>query len=109
MNGPEESPRAQAGRPQRPVDPDSGPVAKLAWELRELRARAGSPSYRTLAKKAHYAASTLADAAKGNRLPTLEVTLAYVLACGEDAATWEGCVHGSGVRVWPGRRRGVVK
>lgn len=89
MNGPEESPRARAGRPQRPVDPDSGPVAKLAWELRELRARAGSPSYRTLAKKAHYAASTLADAAKGNRLPTLEVTLAYVLACGEDAATWE--------------------
>ncbi|MDO0939178.1 hypothetical protein QQY66_48580 [Streptomyces sp. DG2A-72] len=81
--------RPRVGRPQRPVDPSSGPVAKLAWGLRELRALAGSPAYRVLAKKAHYAASTLADAAKGDRLPTLEVTLAYVRACGGDAGEWE--------------------
>lgn len=78
-----------AGRPQRPVDPATGPVAKLAWELRELREQAGAPPYRTLAKKAHFAASTLAEAAKGERLPTLEVTLAYARACGGDLAAWE--------------------
>ncbi len=64
-------------------------MAKLAWGLRELRAHAGSPTYRVLANKAHYAASTLADAAKGERLPTLEVTLAYVRACGGDVGEWE--------------------
>ncbi|KRV48826.1 hypothetical protein AQ490_23475 [Wenjunlia vitaminophila] len=54
-----------------------------------MREEAGSPSYRLLARKAHYAASTLADAAKGDRLPTLEVTLAYVRACGGPEAEWK--------------------
>ncbi|MEV0504022.1 WD40 repeat domain-containing protein [Streptomyces spectabilis] len=77
------------GRPQRPVDPAAGPAAKLAGELRELRESAGAPAYRVLAKRAHFAASTLAEAAKGHRLPTLEVTLAYVRACGGDVVVWE--------------------
>lgn len=89
VDGSQDRPRPRVGRPQRPLDPGSGPVAQLAWELRELRARAGSPGYRALAKTAHYAASTLAEAAKGDRLPTLEVTLAYVRACGGDAGQWE--------------------
>ncbi|OPC81352.1 hypothetical protein B4N89_10700 [Embleya scabrispora] len=84
-----ERPVPRAGRPQRPVDPDAGPVARLAWELRELRQAAGAPTYRTLARRAHYAASTLAEAAKGERLPTLAVTLAYVRACGGDVDDWE--------------------
>ncbi|MCS0637773.1 hypothetical protein NX801_19305 [Streptomyces sp. LP05-1] len=89
MHGSQERPPPRVGRPQRPIDPASGPVAELASELRELRTRAGSPGYRALAKKAHYSASTLADAAKGDRLPTLEVTLAYVQACGGDTDAWE--------------------
>ncbi|WP_141747278.1 hypothetical protein [Streptomyces agglomeratus] len=64
-------------------------MQRLAWELRHLREKAGEPSYRSLAKKAHYSASTLAEAAKGDRLPTLEVTLAYVKACGGDMTHWE--------------------
>ncbi|MFI0447464.1 helix-turn-helix domain-containing protein [Actinomadura sp. 6N118] len=80
--------RRGAGRPERAVDPDAGPVERLAWELRQLREQAGAPSYRLLAKKAHYSASTLAEAARGRRLPTLEVTLAYVEACGGDKDEW---------------------
>ncbi|MCX4586296.1 WD40 repeat domain-containing protein [Streptomyces sp. NBC_01481] len=90
MAGTDESRRrSRAGRPQRPVDPEAGPVQRLAFELRHLREKAGAPSYRSLAKTAHYSASTLAEAAKGDRFPTLEVTLAYVEACGGNAAQWE--------------------
>ncbi|MEU8153449.1 helix-turn-helix transcriptional regulator [Micromonospora sp. NPDC048986] len=76
------------GRPEKPVDPTAGPVQRLAWQLRRLREHAGNPSYRLLARRAHYSASTLADAAKGGRLPSLEVTLGYVQACGGDPAEW---------------------
>jgi WD40 repeat protein len=76
------------GRPEKPVDPDAGPVQRLAWQLRQLRERAGSPSYRRLARAAHYSASTLAEAAKGDRLASLEVTLAYAAALGGDVDEW---------------------
>ncbi|MFD2690762.1 helix-turn-helix domain-containing protein [Streptomyces phyllanthi] len=76
------------GRPEKPLDPEAGPVQRLAWQLRRLRERAGSPSYRALAQRAHYSASTLAEAAKGDRLASLAVILAYVEACGGDRAEW---------------------
>jgi WD40 repeat protein len=63
-------------------------VQRLAWQLRRLRERAGNPGYRRLAQRAHYSASTLAEAAKGDRLASLEVTLAYVAACGGDLDEW---------------------
>jgi WD40 repeat protein len=56
--------------------------------LRELRRSAGNPTYRVLAKRAHYAATTLAEAAAGDRLPTLAVALAYARACNGDGAVW---------------------
>ncbi|GAA1560134.1 hypothetical protein GCM10009678_48870 [Actinomadura kijaniata] len=80
---------AQLGRPEQPVDPLAGPVERLAWELRRLRDRAGRPSYRELAQRAHFSRSTLAEAANGMRLPSLEATLAYAVACGGDRAEWE--------------------
>ena len=52
-------------------------------------AAAGSPGYRELARRAHYSVTTLAQAAWGEALPSLAVTLAYVRACGGDAADWE--------------------
>jgi WD40 repeat protein len=76
------------GRPEKPIDPDAGPVQRLAWQLRQLREQAGSPSYRRLAVRAHYSASTLAEAAKGDRLPSLELTLGYAQACGADPVEW---------------------
>ncbi|WP_019075037.1 nSTAND1 domain-containing NTPase [Streptomyces hokutonensis] len=76
------------GRPERPVDPGAGAVQELAHALRELRRAAGGPSYRTMAKAAGFAATTLSQAAAGERLPRLAVVEGYVQACGGDPAEW---------------------
>ncbi|MCO5995311.1 P-loop NTPase fold protein [Actinoallomurus rhizosphaericola] len=66
-----------------------GPLQQFALALRELRANApGTPTFRELARGANYSASTLAAAAAGRRLPTLDVTLAFVRACGGDVDEW---------------------
>ena len=75
-------------RPERPVQPEAGPVGELAQELRAIRKSAGSPTYRTLAAWTHYSAATLARAASGHTLPTREVTVAYAVACGGDPEEW---------------------
>ncbi|MDX3841480.1 WD40 repeat domain-containing protein [Streptomyces europaeiscabiei] len=78
------------GRPERPLDPAAGPVQRLAHELRELRRTAGSPSYRAMAEgAAGFSATTLSQAAAGERLPSLAVVLGYVRACGGDPGAWE--------------------
>lgn len=77
------------GRPERPIDPGQGPVSAFAHDLRRLRQAAGSPSYRELARLAHFSATALSAAASGASLPSLAVTLAYVRACGGDVADWE--------------------
>jgi WD40 repeat protein len=79
----------QVGRPERPLDPAAGPLQRFAFELRQLRLRAGAPSYRQLSKRAHYSATALSEAAGGERLPSLAVALAYVDACGGDRLDWE--------------------
>ena len=75
-------------RPERPVGPGEGPTQRFAVALRDLRRSAGNPTYRVLAKRAHYAATTLAQAAAGERLPSLDVALAYARACGDDTTEW---------------------
>jgi len=76
-------------RPERVLDPTEGPVSAFAVQLRALRARAGGAAYRELARGTGFSATTLAEAAGGRRMPTLEVTLAYVKACGGDVAEWQ--------------------
>ncbi|GAA2589307.1 hypothetical protein GCM10010304_36880 [Streptomyces roseoviolaceus] len=78
-----------AGRHEVPVDPAAGPVQRFAFELRKLRAQADGITYRSLAQRAGYSVTTLAQAAGGERLPTLPVALAYAGACGGDLAEWE--------------------
>lgn len=51
------------GRPERPLDPGTGPVQRLAYELRDLRKAAGGPSYRAMAQGAGFSATTLSQAA----------------------------------------------
>jgi hypothetical protein len=77
------------GRPERGLDVADGPVEAFVAELRDLRRTAGNPSYRELAKRAHYAPTTFSSAVSGYRLPTLEVTLAFVSACAGDVERWE--------------------
>ena len=80
-------------RRERPLDPDGDALSQFARGLRGLREKAGNPTYRELARRAHYAAGTLSDAAGGRKLPTLAVTLAYVRACEGDVARWEKAWH----------------
>jgi WD40 repeat protein/transcriptional regulator with XRE-family HTH domain len=77
------------GRPERPVDPEAGPVHRFAHELRLLRREAGSPSYRTMAQRARFSVTALSRAASGERLPSAAVVRAYAQACGADPDAWE--------------------
>ena len=77
------------GRPESPLDPGEGPLQRLAFELRKLRVEAGSPTYREMAARTGTGASTLSQAAAGERLATLPTVLAYVRACGGNPAEWE--------------------
>ena len=77
------------GRPERPIDPDAGPVADFAFRLRKLRDEAGRPSYRELARRASFSVTVLSEAAGGRSLPTLAVVRGYVRACGGDVGEWE--------------------
>ncbi|MDX2549037.1 helix-turn-helix domain-containing protein [Streptomyces sp. WI04-05B] len=77
------------GRPERPVDPRAGAVQRFAHELRVLREAAGKPTYRVMAGRTDFSVTVLAQAASGERLPSLAVVLAYARACGADPAEWE--------------------
>lgn len=72
-------------RPENPLDPHAGPVAEFAAGLRRLGARR---TYRELAQRAHTSASALSQAANGQKVPTWEVTAAFVRACGGDLDEW---------------------
>ncbi|GLY85186.1 helix-turn-helix domain-containing protein [Actinoallomurus iriomotensis] len=78
---------AVSTRDHEPGSRDDG-LEAFAAGLRDLRRAAGNPSYRELARQAHYSASVLASAASGRSLPTLDVTRAYVAACGGDVDAW---------------------
>jgi len=66
----------------------SSAKAAFAGELRLMRERAGSPSFRELARRAHFSVSTLAEATAGRRLPSEQVVRAFAAACGEDPDSW---------------------
>lgn len=76
------------GRPERPVDPDRGPLHQFAAELRALRREAGNPTYRELSERSHYSPSALSRAASGHSLPTLAVIIGFVTGCGADPEPW---------------------
>ncbi|MBP2328269.1 hypothetical protein JOF56_008654 [Kibdelosporangium banguiense] len=73
---------------ERPLGAEDTPLLKFAGDLRRLRRRAGTPSYRELGRRAHYSAAALAEATAGRRLPSLAVTRAFVRECGGDVAEW---------------------
>lgn len=76
-------------RPEKPISRDHGPLSEFALGLRELRQQAGGISYRELSRRTHFSASVLSEAASGNRLPSLQVTKAFVEACQGDTDAWE--------------------
>ncbi|GLZ31949.1 hypothetical protein Lesp02_41370 [Lentzea sp. NBRC 105346] len=80
-------------RSERPLPNDGTPLSGFATDLRSLRQRAGGPPYRELGRRAGYSAATLSEAAGGKRLPSLDVTLAFVRACDGDTDEWENRWH----------------
>ncbi|MET9633690.1 helix-turn-helix domain-containing protein [Lentzea sp. NPDC006480] len=76
-------------RKERPLDAGDSAVLTFARELRSLRESAGKPTYRELSSVTHYSEAALSQAAGGRKLPTLQVTLAYVRACGGSEEEWE--------------------
>ncbi|SDY98843.1 WD domain-containing protein, G-beta repeat-containing protein [Amycolatopsis xylanica] len=75
-------------RTEQPLVPDGTKLTEFAADLRKLREQAGRPPYRELARLAHYSSTTLSDAAAGRKLPSLDVTLAFVRACEGDEEEW---------------------
>ncbi|WP_194894426.1 XRE family transcriptional regulator [Catenulispora pinisilvae] len=76
------------GRLEKQLDPQGGPEARLAVDLRELRRLAGAPTYREMSKAAGYSPSALSAAASGAGLPSVGVLTGYVRACGGDVEAW---------------------
>lgn len=77
-------------RPERSADKDDADLAEFAQGLRTLRASA-ELRLADLAERAHYSIAALSEASSGRRgkLPSWELTRAYVEACGGDPADWE--------------------
>jgi hypothetical protein len=75
------------GRPDDPIDPHA-PFADFANGLRALKARS-MKTYEQIAAEVNFCRSALSTAANGRRLPTYEVTLAYVRACGGPVLEWK--------------------
>lgn len=80
-------------RGERPLEYGDSALLRFAADLRRLRAGAGQVSYRELAARSHYSTTTLSDAAGGRKLPTLDVTLAYVRGCRGDEEEWRRRWH----------------
>jgi hypothetical protein len=57
-------------------------------DLAELRREAGQPSLRKMAGVSHYSHTALSSVLSGTRLPSQELTLAFVRACGGDEQAW---------------------
>lgn len=59
-------------------------------KLVALRAQAGNPSFRKMARRSgKIAHTTLHDAVRGNRLPSWETVEQFVIACEEDPQKWK--------------------
>ncbi|MFI6439870.1 helix-turn-helix domain-containing protein [Streptomyces sp. NPDC050759] len=71
------------------MDPDAGPVQRLAYDLRQLRREAGNPAYREMSRRTGVSVTTLSRAAAGERLPSTAVARAYAQACDADPDVWE--------------------
>lgn len=64
-------------------------IRGFAADLRELRASAGSPSFREMSGRSHAIShTTLHEAAQGNRFPSWSTTVEFVKACGADPADY---------------------
>jgi len=72
---------------EKPLSPDDS-LAQFAENLRQLRRDADEISYRSLAERANVSPSALSQAASGRKLPTWNITRAFVKGCDGDEESW---------------------
>jgi hypothetical protein len=77
-------------RPQRPLDPDAGPIQAFAAELRRLHAAAGSPKFTTMHRRTGRSRTALSEAVGGDHLPNWETLEAFVRGCDAKPLEWRG-------------------
>lgn len=63
-------------------------LAAFVEDLKRLRRRANQPSLRKMAQRSNYSHTALSGALSGNRLPSKELTIAFVRACGGNVDEW---------------------
>jgi hypothetical protein len=66
----------------------SDELSEFIADLRKLREQAGQPSLRAMSKLAHYSHTALSGVVTSGHLPSLDLTLAFVRACGGDESEW---------------------
>jgi transcriptional regulator with XRE-family HTH domain len=81
------------GRRERSLERDGTPLREFAYWVRDLR-RAAGLTYSQISRRTSFSVSALQEAAAGRRLPSIQVTLALVDACGGDAEAWRGYWRG---------------
>ncbi|MFE2716976.1 helix-turn-helix domain-containing protein [Streptomyces mirabilis] len=75
------------GRPEKSIDPTSGPLGQLALDLKSVRRRRAL-TLEQMAEHTGLSAATLSSAALGEACPSWSTVRAYVTACGEDPDDW---------------------
>jgi hypothetical protein len=63
-------------------------ITEFVADLARLRQEAGQPSLRKMAGKGHYSHTALSSVLSGQRLPSRELTMAFVRACDGDESEW---------------------
>lgn len=76
-------------------------IADFVADLRRLRQEAGQPSLRKMSEAAHYSHTALSGVLSGGRLPSLDLTLAFVRACGGDEDQWSERWRQTNARINP--------
>ena len=77
------------GCPERPIDPDGGPVAQFASELRKLRDEAGLAQLPRAGPPGQFLGDRAFPGGRGTVIAPPAVVEGYVLACGGDVGEWE--------------------
>ncbi len=74
----------------KPDDPTHAKVRLAAFvdDLKRLRRSANQPSLRKMSQRSNYSHTALSGALSGNRLPSKELTIAFVRACGGNVDEW---------------------
>ena len=77
------------------IGPDNaeGDLRQFADGLRRLLRASRFRSFRALAKELHYSHEIVSKAARGQTLPSFELTMAFVAACGGDPEEWASAWH----------------